>query len=726
MLKTSGFQRHMRGTPIVVSMLLATTILCLALWYIHLSISFPYYFAFDMDLVATAESLNINSGKPPHILIHAGYGMYAVHALTHRLASFIGLVSVLTLSELDSALHPIAAIAELTDFFRLHSPLAVLLTVLALWSALVLLFRLPWPYDLGLLIAIGTLDSLAVQALLIRVELYSVCFWSIAILCTVLWLRIKKQEASWGVLFLIGLFLGMSLLTKYQSIFNIAMVFTLMPLLFVVNPPALEYLSRPVSSRQHKIMDGLSIVILFSSIVPFFFALQQPMKAIIGTYNPESPSVVGVAFLAIVGSCTLAHLALRVLRRGDALPLRILFSLDLVLAGAICALLSPLALYSDISTGWELVIRNTQATFCVQAQPVPTSIGDGFVNLAQLVTSRPAAFAVYLVSVLVLLTGILSRAFRVSRMYALPPLFTTAIVTLGAMFAIRPTSRDLIWIDTMFLFPTFVYLGVITRLWQPSKWIPSLLTASVLVVVLWANAIHHPRLRPHIAEALSSYGWAPTQFHGNLFTSPEYKTIIASAYPKESIAIASYRARRYRIDKRIASSVFQNLHVGLDSMSFVEVGRPVWKKDHGWRIQSHSRSLTDCLVVDTSSQTPSNKYFFGEKRTDFKLDRIIEAPEHAGSLSIICRRDLDVFIFLESDDYQRLKGAHRGLVETERSQRPKVITVHDGTRERRLVGLPVKFYAIVPTAEIAHPYFFVIRERKVDGASNPRFPLPRR
>lgn len=714
MEKTAGLRRHLARTQILFSLLVVTNILILAFWYFHLSLSFPYYFAFDMDLAAAAESLNINSGKPAYAVIHSGYGMYVVNSLTHRLASSVGLVSVLTLSELDSALNPIAVIAELTDFFRLQSPLVVLVIVLALWSAFSLFFRWPRLYSLGLLIAIGTLESLAIQASLIRYELYSIFFWSLAIVCVAVWVRIKRQEASWAMLFLIGLFLGMSLLAKYQSIFNIAMVFTLAPLLLLDQPRFLEHLSQPVSAAQRKIMDALSIAVFVSWTMLFVFAFRQPRSPVLfqQALEPGGLSLIGAAFLGLIGSCTLTHLMLRALKRHTPALLRTLFSIHVILIGVLVAVLSPLVLYSNLSTGWEYAISNTHATFFIQSQAVSSSISESFEKLTDLIVYQPATYAIYLISILILLAGILSRRFRVPRIYALSPLFTTVIVVAGTLFAVRPVARDLIWTDTMLLLPSFIYLGIIVRYWPSPKWIPHLLASSALVIILFVNGIHLLDFRPQFAAHQARYGWVSAEFFGTFYTSPEYNAIMSDHYPEESMPSSAFRARRFREDKQIASNVFQNLHVGLDSMSFVETGRPVWKNDQRWKIQSFPEKYEDSLVVDVSWQVPENKYFFTDVRGFVeKLDHIVEAPKRGKPLSILSKRDLDVLIFVELHDYQGLHGTNPWLLGPELPKRRRRITVHDGTSERTLFGLTVNQYAVIQTEKIAHPFFFVIRER---------------
>src|SRR5690349_7141065 len=87
--------------------------------YLSVSLALPYYTNWDMDLLASVDTLVVNGGDLPVHIAHPGFGLYLINAATQRLAHAAGWLSVVRLEDLTGALDPMAAVAEHTAVLRL-------------------------------------------------------------------------------------------------------------------------------------------------------------------------------------------------------------------------------------------------------------------------------------------------------------------------------------------------------------------------------------------------------------------------------------------------------------------------------------------------------------------------------------------------------------------------------------------------------------------------------
>jgi len=98
----------------------SAVIVLLLAWYVFISYDYPYYFIWDMDYVTCLDTVLIQSGLLPDHICHPCFGIYLPLFFSKKIAHFFGVLSALDLEELAGSLNPLAAMAELTDFVRLH------------------------------------------------------------------------------------------------------------------------------------------------------------------------------------------------------------------------------------------------------------------------------------------------------------------------------------------------------------------------------------------------------------------------------------------------------------------------------------------------------------------------------------------------------------------------------------------------------------------------------
>jgi len=216
--------------PILVSV----AIIVLLGWYIHISCDYPYYFIWDMDHITCVDTVLIQSELLPDQICHPSSGMYLLLFFSQKIAHAFNAVSAINLTELDASLNPLAAMAELTDFIRLHSPFLSVGIVLLLSVAVYLIFDMPRWYLLCFIVFLGTQESLIYHSSLVRSELYSVFYWSGAVLAIAMAAKTTSPVRRCLLLLLTGLLLGLSFLTKVQALIYLVELPVLLILVFSV------------------------------------------------------------------------------------------------------------------------------------------------------------------------------------------------------------------------------------------------------------------------------------------------------------------------------------------------------------------------------------------------------------------------------------------------------------------------------------------------------------
>jgi hypothetical protein len=214
---TAGKQRR-TSFPIVFS---AVIVLLLA-WHILLCCNYPYYFIWDMDHITSLDTVLIQSGLLPDQMCHPGSGMYLLLFFSEKIAYFFGILSAVDLAEVAGSLNPLAVMAELTDFIRLHSPFLSVGIAILLCMAIQVIFRMSRWWVLFFLVFLGVQESLTYHCSMVRTEFYSVFYWCGAVLTMAAAAKATRAVSKWLFLFATGLLSGLSLLTKIQSLLYLA------------------------------------------------------------------------------------------------------------------------------------------------------------------------------------------------------------------------------------------------------------------------------------------------------------------------------------------------------------------------------------------------------------------------------------------------------------------------------------------------------------------------
>jgi hypothetical protein len=168
-----------------------------------------------MDSSTAQDLLAIQSNMLPNHINHPGFGLYFLLNLTHDFFYKFDLISIFTLEDLRISLEPILLYAEFVDFVRIHTVHLAFLIVVIFSLSFYILFNKNILYAILVLILFAIDPGIIQQVYLVRSEIYSLFYYSLAFLFSSLVIKYNKNNSY----FLgIGILLGLMYLSKVQSL----------------------------------------------------------------------------------------------------------------------------------------------------------------------------------------------------------------------------------------------------------------------------------------------------------------------------------------------------------------------------------------------------------------------------------------------------------------------------------------------------------------------------
>lgn len=703
---------------------------CALLWQMNVSQQFPFYFMFDMDLSSVTESLSIQSGKRPDIIMHPGFGMYVIQTAAHWLGVKAGILPpVLTYAQLNQSPEPLLVVAALTDFFRSLSPVLAVGTALFLWMACLVAFRPARIAAVGWLAVLLSLESFSYQCAFIRSELYSVFFWSIAVFLLACSAG-RNVSARISVTYIVaGCLLGLSMLTKIQVLFLLA-VSPLLHLVFVtvrvhpkcgdVNPPPLH---------RFRLL-GLALVFLACILAAglLFEVYRTPLASFMMISDHSlTLSPLGYALLILLGALLASHgLLLTPLADFHSLWTNII-KLDLLCFGFVAAFLSPLLVSADLSSGWEWCLLNLRLLF-FDLGLLGARTSDAMIeNVSRILAFHPIKYILFALSLAALGVAVRTRRAEFSTKGFLSILSIGMIAIAGMTLGYRPVLRDGIWVELVFGLATITALGALLRSWRGRSGAPNALNLAVVIVFVAGNVFYGQSVVTRIDAEFSQYGWGIQGYFSPFFGNNDYNRIMETHYSSDRQQYAAHYARDHRRTRRLLRFVFTNAQIDLDAVGRVAPGMRVWTRDSAWQIHEASPGIVGSHGIDPTRLALKARHFLLAPTTEHPpLDRFIDEPSNSlirksaesgqpgvDSLSLLGRRDLDVLLFVDAKDYARLPKVLNGVSGAAQHQEAEWIALQRENERRVLYGLRITDYAIVPISQLQGPYLVLIRERGI-------------
>ena len=694
----------------------ALALIALLAAYCHMPNRFPYYFRLDYDFYAMRDMVRISSGQHPVLGYTAVFGAHLLLSITHKLSYLLGQVSVLTFNDLAACLNPLAAAAELTDFFRGHSPFVAFATVIFGWASLETAFRLSTGWRLAILTLLGTQQGFLYESCMIRGEAYAALFWAAALFCLVLTLRARRSPCKLAACLAMGFFLGLCFLTKIQFLFHLGIVPFLMVFLAQTafrHDGAVPFFP---PERHRLAFSLLNSVNLSAFLALFALGLTSPSVGLLAITNyPLGVTHVVLAACGALFFLLVAEIALPFWSRRLPTVWYVPRLLTIAAAGFLASFLMHFLLYSSPRKSFALMISNFQVLFLtpnLYSGYAPWAIRDMEQRISDFlgnVAASPEVFVLHLAALLLLILACRRRGLSACRWVVGSALGSTAIALAGVFLAARNVLVDAMMVGFLlnFVSALFILAAVMLHPSRSRAWV--WVCAAFVLTATGAGIVNASDLFPGIDGEMNFYGWTdkPWRRDAEAYEPPDdtYRQIIRGFDADEEAA--RRQALFHRENRRLAGYVFKNQRVTMRQIGVVAKSQPVWTRDLGWRIDAFPARLEGAMVVDSAALPVLDRYYFKARRVPYlglrghPLDEGERNPAMR-CVAVLTRADIEALIFVPQKDVDAI----RMLGGQETSARIALAKEDD---RRDLVGVKLPPYTEVPTAEIDRAHFFVIR-----------------
>ena len=705
----------------VFCIIIAIVSLLLLSWNIFICKSYPYYYAWDMDQVTVLDTMLIHSGLRPDHINHTGFGMYLFLFFSEQLAHCSGFLSVLDLDDVVSSLNPLAGIAELTEFVRLHSPFLVMSIVVLLVLSVQSVFKVSkWCFLLFFLV-LGTGESLTYQSSVIRSETYSIFFWSGAVLAVII---AAKQSIVWFryVLSLAGgLLLGLCFVTKIQAFFYVVAFVPLLLLLFSFLRDNRKQVTGNTRSLgvYFAMVAGLINVILYAC-----FWWQSYSVAL-----PEVPlwaegfgiTTVGVFFFVVLLILLLGQLYLCIRRKTGGEVFGTLSVFTFVAAGFVLSFLLHFLLYSDAGTSLNYALIDFKMIFL--RKPVHFRFeGAAFYisNLLAYFRFNPTVIIVNIMFGFLLVLGHFQNWVRISKKQLTLCLLLMVIALGVIIFGTRSILRDLIWKEMLLDLLSISFFAVLVSNAIRHRAVFTILGSCLLGLLVLVNCSHSLCMPDRMDANYNLYGWSEDKLFdlydgwsedklseidwGGL-NGLEYRKIMRRKYDDKTTDIARSRALEHRSIRRTVDFVFKNQAITHRNIGIAYRGYPAWTSDLSYKIVQVPAVISGDILVDNTSIKNMEGVFFKKeyvREHSEYFDKFVEGPSEK-KISVLTRRDLKIFIFVQAEDVPKIVS--KEIVKTNYK-----LTVYNTIDSIKLFGLEVTNYSEIVREKLSDKFFFVVHK----------------
>lgn len=222
----------------------------------------------DQDSILLVDALRVNAGHEPTFVSHPALGNYILYGASLKILKMLGTIRFANINELFFTHDPILYLPGIYYGARHVSQALVLLTALALGISI---FLLGGSFFLASIAGALVLNSygLLLQSLIVRTELASMFFVSLAMLCLCALVRTKYFSRASILCFVAGLTIGMGILSKITVIPLLGVGLLVAAVISMQRRTLLEIDARATHSKAALIIAG---IMLFLSCY-FFGAL---------------------------------------------------------------------------------------------------------------------------------------------------------------------------------------------------------------------------------------------------------------------------------------------------------------------------------------------------------------------------------------------------------------------------------------------------------------------
>jgi len=701
-----------RQKNILFLVVITLVVVLLLAWVSNISYDYPYYFIWDMDHITTLDVALIHSGFLPDHMNHTGFGMYLSLFLTEKIAHLTDFLSALDLKDIAGSLNPLAVMAERTEFVRRHSPFLVVVIPILLCLAIYLAFDISRWYFVLFLVVLGTQESLSYHASMVRTELYSVFFWASAFLVMVIALRATKPIVKWLSLLMTGVLIGLSFLTKIQSLFYLAALLILIILLFSF-------------SQDNQTPERLDISqkATFGILVVSFFSVLSFLLLGIFSYSTHIPrgiptwasafciTPMAAAFFLAFVSLFLVQLFLYRTKRTSSQVFMFSSFFSIIALGFILSFLFHFFLYSNVAVSLKYMLLDFKMLFLRQCPYIP----DLSLNIPKFGLKRillelrfnPILFTVSILLNLLLVIGFYFQFVRITKGQLILCLLITVLAFVNIVVGTRYQLRDILWKEVLLNLLNLIYFTILVT--RSTRYRSTLVKVgcSLLIILFFVNCIHAYNMPERIDANYNQYGWKEDKWFSSAYigNQQKYRNIMLKKYNNTTAWVAKSVAVDHKRIRRTVDFVFKNQTITHRNIGIVFEGFPPWTADLDYKIKDAPSAIKGAILVDNASIELERGTFFKKEYVSVHssyLDKLKKFSPR-GRLSVLTRRDLQIFLFVHADDVSR-------LLSNEIVQTPHKIILQKNEHSLELQGLQIKNYCEIPLNRITQKFFFVIQK----------------
>jgi hypothetical protein len=585
-----------------------------------------------MDWLSTIDSVLIQSNQIPRHVNHTGFGMYLLFGWTHRIATRLGWVSLTGLDSLRTAANPVLASAQLTDFFRLHSPLALTAIVACSFSLVSRLSPSSRDARAGRLWAtlavllLGLQEGLFYHAAMVRTELYALLSWVIGLLLGASALRTEEAHRARPRWMGAGFFLFLAFMTKIQSFVLLFWGAGLWIFAAHIEPPRCLQIER-VEKRSYFSCLLLALVLITLVISAWTFTLPPGLVTFASEYPLNSAAVV---FLALYATPWLAGRLFGVRAR----------ALEAVLWGGIAAVFAHFLVFGDPLQSWRYALIDVKMVFFRTKYQDLNRI-DTLLMLQSIKREISYVPTLFLAHTGLLIAALFSLRNRRTRL-VIVALELLLLFNLGV--GTRYILRDLIWKHLpLVLWNLSLSAAVLT-----SGRRPSLRPAVLLLLTLQlAGQLSQVAWMPKRLDAVyTRYGWDPLRWFRPGYPLPDGS--FPSIPEPDLMRMEAFQARNWEKIRNDASYVIVNAHVSLTRIGvFANQAALDGREDR--RLGEIPPELRGSMTIALNSLEPQPFGLIPDRvRAASEVQEKIRTIRDSADLPIALstRADLSVFLFV--------------------------------------------------------------------------------
>jgi hypothetical protein len=692
--------------PVVFS---AVIVLLLG-WHILVCCDYPYYFMWDMDHITCLDTVLIQSRLLPDQICHPSSGMYLPLIFSEKIAYFFGILSALDLAEVAGSLNPLAVMAELTDFARLHSPFLSVGVAILLCMAVQVIFRMSRWWVLFFLVFLGVQESLTYHSSMVRSELYSVFYWCGAVLTMAAAVKTSGPVKRYAGLLATGVLLGLCFLSKVQSLFYLAAAPVLLLLMFSFSEDSQKKGRRGLTSKGAFRVLAVSLFNVVAFVLLCIFSYSTPIPQGVPTWAAafRVTPIAALFFLALL-SLFLCQLYLHLTNKVSSDVFKFSSFFSVIGAGFILSFALFFLFYSDAALSLQYILLNFKMVFLRVPQSslsgvlYPSYISDFLVY----VRYNPTLFIVHIALILLLVLGYLRGFVRITQGQLVLCVLLSIIAFANIAIATRLILRDILWKEILLNFLNLFYFAILINRADLNQLTLTRVGGGLLILLFLVNCAHTCDMPVRIDASYSQYGWRVDKFFGAVYGGNQlkYSKIMREKYNNTTAWVAETQAVDHRQIRRTVDFVFKNQAVNHRNIGIVFEGFSAWGADLDYKITEVPPALRAAILVDNASVELKNKTFFKEEYVRGQSEYIdkFKKPSSSGLMSVLTRPDLKIFLFVYANDVSH-------LVSEEIVQTPYKIVLQNTGQTIELQGLEIKNYCEIKLDKIRQKFFFIIQK----------------